>query len=209
MSHLADRILGLHGWGALLVIFAVPALESSAFLGFLFPGEVAVLLGGVLAYQHKVSLPAAIAAAVAGAVIGDTIGFEVGKRWGRAILHGTVGRVVNKDHLERAERYLAERGGKAVFFGRFTAALRVLIPGMAGMSGMCAPTAATATSDGTSTNSTTKKRVANPGDGVALLRLKLSCICEAIDTLVPYLINISDLPRPLTRKGPRLLGFGQ
>ena len=136
MSGLADQILGLHGWIALAVVFAVPALESSAFLGFLFPGEITVLLGGVLAYQHKVSLAGALAAAVGGAIIGDTIGFEVGKKWGRGILHGTVGRLVKPDHLERAERYLAERGGKAVFFGRFTAALRVLIPGMAGMAGM-------------------------------------------------------------------------
>lgn len=136
MSRIGDLILHLHGWVALLVVFAVPALESSAFLGFLFPGEVAVLLGGVLAFQHKVPLAGALGAAIAGAVIGDSIGFEVGKRWGRQILHGTVGRVVKKDHLDRAERYLAERGGKAVFLGRFTAALRVLIPGMAGMSGM-------------------------------------------------------------------------
>lgn len=136
MSHVAGSILHLHGWTALVVIFGLPALESSAFVGFLFPGEIAVLLGGVLAYQHRVSLAAVIAAAVLGAVIGDTIGFEIGKRWGRRLLHGTIGRVVKHEHLDRAENYLKERGGKAVFFGRFTAALRVLIPGLAGMSGM-------------------------------------------------------------------------
>ncbi|MGH9158099.1 MAG: DedA family protein [Acidimicrobiales bacterium] len=31
---------------------------------------------------------------------------------------------------------MTTKGGKAVLLGRFTAALRVLIPGMAGMSGM-------------------------------------------------------------------------
>ncbi|MCA1847129.1 MAG: DedA family protein, partial [Actinobacteria bacterium] len=133
---IADRILGLHGWVALAVVFLLPALESSAFVGFVFPGEIAVLLGGVLASQHKVSLVAVLAAGVAGAVVGDSIGYEVGKRWGRRLLQGSVGRFVKADHLERAERYLRSRGGKALFFGRFTAALRVLIPGLAGMSGM-------------------------------------------------------------------------
>ncbi|MDQ6947991.1 MAG: bifunctional DedA family/phosphatase PAP2 family protein, partial [Actinomycetota bacterium] len=136
MSHLVEGILHLHGWAALAVIFAIPALESSVFLGFVFPGEIAVLLGGVLAFQHRVSLPAAIAAAVAGAIIGDTVGYEVGKHFGRRLLQGTIGRIVKHEHLDRAEKYLAERGGKAVFLGRFTAALRVMIPGMAGMSGM-------------------------------------------------------------------------
>lgn len=135
-ASIADQILGLRGWVAVAVVFALPALESSAFIGFLFPGEIAVLLGGVLASQHRVSLSAVFAAAIAGAVIGDSIGYEVGKRWGRRLLHGTVGRLVREEHLDRAERYLAERGGKAVFFGRFTAALRVLIPGLAGMSGL-------------------------------------------------------------------------
>lgn len=136
MAAITDRILGLHGWVALLVVFAVPALESSAFLGFLFPGEIAVLLGGVLAFEHRISLPAALVAAVLGAVLGDSVGYEIGKRWGRAVLGKTVGHVVKREHLERAEHYLATKGGKAVFFGRFSAALRVLIPGLAGMSGL-------------------------------------------------------------------------
>jgi membrane protein DedA with SNARE-associated domain/membrane-associated phospholipid phosphatase len=136
VTHLADNILHLHGWVALAVIFAAPALESSAFVGFVFPGEVAVLFGGVLAFQHRVSLPAAIAAAVAGAIIGDSVGYQVGRRFGRRMLEGTIGRLVKRERLDRAENYLATKGGKAVFFGRFTAALRVLIPGLAGMSGM-------------------------------------------------------------------------
>lgn len=100
------------------------------------PGEIAVLLGGVLAAQHRVAFWQVLVAAIAGAVLGDTIGYAVGRRWGRRLLHGTVGRLVKRHHLERAERYLAERGAKAVFFGRFTAALRVLVPGLAGMAGM-------------------------------------------------------------------------
>src|SRR2546423_3509878 len=136
IAGITDAILHLHGWAALAVVFALPALESSAFVGFVFPGEIGVLLGGVLAFEHRVSLPAVLAAAIAGAVIGDSVGYEVGKRWGRHLLERTVGRFVKRDHLDRAERYLATRGGKAVFFGRFTAALRVLIPGLAGMSGM-------------------------------------------------------------------------
>ena len=143
MSNLTNDILHLHGWVALLVIFALPALESSAFLGFVFPGEIAVLLGGVLAFQHRVSLPGALAAAVLGAVVGDTVGYEVGKHIGRRLLNGTIGRFVKAEHIDRAERYLAERGGKAVFLGRFTAALRVMIPGLAGMSGMRYSTFAT------------------------------------------------------------------
>jgi membrane protein DedA with SNARE-associated domain/membrane-associated phospholipid phosphatase len=86
----------------------------------------------VLAFEHRVSLAAVIVAAVAGAIIGDSVGYLVGRRWGRSILHSSIGRLVRREHLDRAERFLAERGGPAVFLGRFTAALRALIPGLAG-----------------------------------------------------------------------------
>ena len=133
---MVDRILGLHGWAVLAVVFLAPALEASAFLGVVIPGEIAVLLGGVLAFEHRAPLPAVLTAAVAGAIIGDSVGYLVGRRWGRWLLDGSVGRLVPRHHLDRAERYLAERGGPAVFFGRFTAALRALVPGLAGMAGL-------------------------------------------------------------------------
>jgi membrane protein DedA with SNARE-associated domain/membrane-associated phospholipid phosphatase len=145
LSGVLDHVLALHGWIALAIVFLLPALESSAFVGFVFPGEIAVLLGGVLAYQHRVSLGGAIAAAVLGAVVGDSIGYFIGRRWGRALLRGTVGRIPLVKHhldknLDRAQSYVRRRRGSAVFFGRFTAALRVLVPGLAGMSDVHYPT---------------------------------------------------------------------
>jgi hypothetical protein len=44
-------------------------LEASAFIGFVLPGEIAVLLGEVLALQDRASLPAVIVAAIAGVII--------------------------------------------------------------------------------------------------------------------------------------------
>jgi len=136
IGSIASHILDLPPWVALLVVFALPALESSAFVGFVFPGEVALILGGVLASQGSVPLPAVIVAAIAGAVAGDSIGYLFGRRYGRRLLDSTLGRFINHDHFDRAEVYLAERGGLAVFFGRFTVALRVMVPGLAGMSGL-------------------------------------------------------------------------
>ena len=141
LAGVTDAILRLHGFAALAIVFLIPALEASAFVGFVFPGEIAVLLGGVLAYQGRVPLWAVIVAAVLGAAIGDSIGYAVGKRWGRSLLHGTLGRlpIIRREldrHLDRAQEYVRRRGPHAVFIGRFTAALRVLVPGLAGMAGV-------------------------------------------------------------------------
>ena len=140
-----DRILSLPGWLVLVLVFALPALEASAFVGFVIPGEVAVILGGVAASRGTVPLWAVIAAAVAGAIIGDSVGYLVGRRWGTHLLHGTLGRLpVIRTHLDKhldsARAYVQRRKGSAVFFGRFTAALRVLVPGLAGISEVHYPT---------------------------------------------------------------------
>ena len=52
----------------LALVFLLPALEASAFLGVVLPGEVGVILGGVLANQHKLPLPAVLVAGVTGAM---------------------------------------------------------------------------------------------------------------------------------------------
>lgn len=134
--HLADRILQLPPGLALVLVFALPLLEASAFIGFLFPAEIAVLLGGVLANQHKLPLWAALVAGITGAIIGDSIGYAVGARYGESLLRRIPNRVLKEEHLKRAEDSIRRNGGKAVFVGRFTAALRVLIPGLSGMSGV-------------------------------------------------------------------------
>ena len=123
MTSLIEHILSLSGWVALLIVFAVPALEASAFLGFVFPGETALILGGVLASYGRVSLWAVFLAGICGAVIGDSVGYLVGREYGARMLQATrFHRLVKPHRVERAQDYLARRGGRAVFFGRFTAA---------------------------------------------------------------------------------------
>jgi membrane-associated protein len=139
MSAIADRILLLPPAVALLLVFLLPALEASAFVGFLVPGEIGVILGGVLANQHKLPLWAAIAAGIAGAVIGDSVGYEIGRRYGQRLLEKIPNRLLKQKHLDRTKDLVARNGGKAVFIGRFTTALRVLVPGFSGMSGISYP----------------------------------------------------------------------
>lgn len=136
MTAIIAHLLLLPAWLALIVVFALPALESSVFLGFVFPGEIALILGGVVAGRGHVAVAGVLAAGIGGAIAGDAVGYLVGRRWGGRILDSTVGRFVKAEHLVQARAALARRGGLAVLLGRFTVALRVLIPGLAGMADM-------------------------------------------------------------------------
>jgi membrane protein DedA with SNARE-associated domain len=135
MGQVAEGLLSLSGWAALAFLFVLPALEAPAFLGLVLPGEVALLLGGVLAQQDRVPLPAALAVGVAGALAGDSAGYWIGRRWGPRLLASGLGRRVGPARLHRVESLLL-RGGWALLAGRCTAGARVVLPGLAGMLGL-------------------------------------------------------------------------
>lgn len=126
-----DWLLSLPGSLAVLAIFLLPALEASAFVGVVVPGEAAIVIGGALAAQGRISLASAIAAAVLGAIVGDTIGYAVGKRWGRKMVPRLSPRRARR--LASAEEFLRRHPGWAITMGRFPPGLRTFIPGAAGM----------------------------------------------------------------------------
>jgi membrane-associated protein len=136
MRAVVESILHMHGAVALLLVFLFPALEASVFLGFLVPGEIAALLGGVLAYEGRIALAAAMAAAILGAIIGDSVGYGVGHYAGPRLTRSLPRRFVRPEHIDKTTETIRRLGGKAVFVGRFTATLRAFVPGLCGVSRM-------------------------------------------------------------------------
>ena len=121
---------------AYIMLGLLAAAESAAFVGLAIPGETAMLLGGVLAFQGRLSLPVMMAAGAVGAVVGDSIGYELGRRFGAPLQHSRLGRRVGDKRWAKGQAYLRAKGGRAVFLGRFIGVLRALVPALAGMSGM-------------------------------------------------------------------------
>jgi membrane-associated protein len=136
MGQLIEGLLSLSGWAALAFLVLLPALEAPAFLGLVLPGELALLLGGVLASQDHIPLVAALAVGVAGALAGDTAGYWIGRRWGSRLLASRLGRRVGPARLHTAEGLLLRGGGWPLVVGRCTAGARVVLPGLAGMLGL-------------------------------------------------------------------------
>jgi len=136
LNAIINHLLVFSGWSALLLVFLLPALESSVFLGFVIPGETAVVVGGFLAYEHKVSLPGILAAGILGAIVGDSVGFAVGERWGERLLARLPKRLVKPEHVVQGKQMITRLGGRAVFASRWVSVLRALVPGLCGTSGM-------------------------------------------------------------------------
>lgn len=136
MSTVINGIASLPPWLVLVLVFLLPAVEAALFVGLFVPGETAVLIGGVVAHAGGLPLWAVIVAAVAGAAVGDQVGFHIGRRYGRSLLERLPRRMRKPDDVDRALSLIRRRGAMAVVLGRWVAALRAFVPGLAGMCGM-------------------------------------------------------------------------
>lgn len=83
MTTLITHLLSVPGWLVVLVVFLLPALESSVFLGFVFPGELALVLGGVVAGPGHAPVALVAVAGTAGAIAGAVL-------WGSAMVTAVV-----------------------------------------------------------------------------------------------------------------------
>jgi len=139
VSGLVHRILELPGWLVLLVAGGVVVAEDALALGFVLPGETVALLAGAAARLGHVSLAGVLVVVIVAAVVGDSVGYEVGRHLGPRFVGLPMLRK-RRDRIDDAQRFLARRGGAAVFLGRWTAFFRAVMPFLAGTARMRYPT---------------------------------------------------------------------
>lgn len=109
-------------------------LETSVLIGLVVPGDTIVIIAS-LGIDGPVEATAMVIAVVIGALIGESIGFALGRWLGPRIRTSWLGRRIGEKNWVRAERYLARRGGIAIFLSRFLPVLHSLVPLTVGMSG--------------------------------------------------------------------------
>lgn len=125
------HLIGRYGY---LAVFLGVMAESA---GVPLPGEAILIAAGALVHHGTLGPGGVLISGVLGAVAGDQIGYWAGRkggrvfvlRWGRYVF-------VTPERLGRAEDFYARHGGKAVFFARFVAGLRVFGALAAGTSRM-------------------------------------------------------------------------
>ncbi len=135
MQWFVDHVLGAAPWAVYSLVGLVVFLEDAIFVGFVIPGETAAVLGGVSARLGHTHLWAIMLLVIVGAIVGDSVGYEVGKHAGPWVLSHRALRK-HRDRLDRAQDFLRDKGGTAVFLGRWTAFFRAVMPALCGMSRM-------------------------------------------------------------------------
>jgi len=129
---LTDLGARLGNWTYLLV-GVLAFLETSAFVGLIAPGEVAVVFGGFVAGQGAINAVVLWVVVWLCAATGDSTGYVLGRKLGRswALKYGErVG--VTGPRFDAIERFFQRHGGKTILIGRFIGFFRSLGPFVAG-----------------------------------------------------------------------------
>ena len=135
MTRWLQGLLSLSGPLAYLVIGGLVFAEDAIFIGFVLPGETAAVLGGVLASRGTISVGVLLIVVILAAIVGDSVGYEVGRHFGATLLASRPLRR-HRHRLDKVTVFLRERGGFAVFLGRWTAFARAVTPALAGIARM-------------------------------------------------------------------------
>ena len=133
LEDLSERL----GTATYALVGVLAFLETGAFVGLVFPGETAVILGGAVAGQGETNVIITIAIVWFCAWAGDTTSFFIGRRLGRdfVLRHGPKVRIT-RERFEQVEEFFRRHGGKTILVGRFIGLVRALAPFIAGSSGM-------------------------------------------------------------------------
>jgi membrane-associated protein len=140
-KHLLEFV---HTYGAWVygLLFAIVFAETGFVVTPFLPGDSLLFAAGALAAAggglNAWILFALLAfAAFAGNAVNYAVGRQIGPRVFVATDAGSlVGRLMNREYLDRAHAFFEQYGGKAVILGRFVPIVRTFVPFVAGAAQM-------------------------------------------------------------------------
>lgn len=135
-EHLVDIIqkFGVWSYG---ILFGIVFVETGVVIMPFLPGDSLLFASGTFAALGAFKLLPLMIVFFTAAVIGDTVNYHIGKAVGTAIPEQSfLGKVINRERMEAAQRFFNKHGGKTIVIARFMPFIRTFIPFVAGASRM-------------------------------------------------------------------------
>lgn len=136
MDKLLDPLFDLQPLTVYLLIAAFCWTEAAFFLGFITPGELAVVTGGILASRGQVHFGVLLGIVFFATVAGNATGFYLGRRFGDGLLQSAFLQRFLSGPIQKAQDFMLRRGEWAIVVGRISTPTRIITPFLAGSSGM-------------------------------------------------------------------------
>lgn len=134
--HLKDIVAQYDSW-VYGIIFLIVFIETGVVIMPFLPGDSLLFASGALAAMGGLNLWLCLIIYFIAAVVGDSLNYEIGHKVGKSIPeNGLLGKMINKERMQKAQQFFNRHGGKTIIIARFMPFIRTLIPFVAGASKM-------------------------------------------------------------------------
>lgn len=136
-KHLEHLSNSLGPW-MYVILFAVVFCETGLIVTPFLPGDSLLFAVGALVAipGANLSFPLMFVLLLIAAIVGDAVNYTIGRTVGPRVFHSETSKLLNRQHLWKAQAFYDRHGGKAVFLARFLPIVRTFAPFVAGIGKM-------------------------------------------------------------------------
>ena len=148
LKHLIDKVLHMDkyinalaaDWGVWMyaLLFAIVFAETGLVILPFLPGDSLLFAVGALSATADSPINVWVVGVLLSiaAIVGDAVNYAIGRRLGPKVFTSTSSRLLNKDHLVKAQAFYEKYGPKTIVIARFVPIVRTFAPFVAGIGQM-------------------------------------------------------------------------
>jgi membrane-associated protein len=136
-KHLGQLIAQYGAW-TYLILFLIIFCETGLVVTPFLPGDSLLFTAGAFAATGSFNVIWLFLALTAASILGDTVNYWAGKYVGPNLKWGKR-RLINREYLQRTEKFYEKHGGKTIIIARFVPIIRTFAPFVAGIGSMRYP----------------------------------------------------------------------
>ena len=124
-----------YGLWVYAILFLIIFVETGLIVMPFLPGDSLLFTAGMFCAAGLLNPWLLVLLLMVAAISGDQTNYFIGSKVGRKV-YDWDSRWLKKDHLQLAERFFVEHGGKSIVLARFMPIVRTFVPFVAGVSQM-------------------------------------------------------------------------
>lgn len=133
-----NAFVSTYGFWTYLVLFLIIFCETGLIVTPFLPGDSLLFVAGSIAAQPNNALNSVVLFLIltGASILGNQINFIIGALIGPRVFTAQESWLLNKKHLDSAQQFYLQHGGKTIIFARFLPIIRTFAPFVAGIGKM-------------------------------------------------------------------------